>query len=176
MKVKVLSVRNPLSYLICSGIKDVENRSWPTNYRGRVYIHSSGKDGIHPAAEAARETLPCMHALEKAKKGEDGRLIFPDWSPLAENEFGYIDLINKKYLLEYEFMQWLQEAKDERREVMRAQAIVGYVDIVDCTGIKPESPWSQDYSPYYWILRNAVLFDKPILGIPGKLRFFEVEI
>ncbi len=38
----VLSVQNPWSYLICRGLKDVENRSWPTDYRGRLYIHSSG--------------------------------------------------------------------------------------------------------------------------------------
>ena len=38
-----LSVENPLSYLICLGIKDVENRSWTTDYRGRIYIHSCGK-------------------------------------------------------------------------------------------------------------------------------------
>lgn len=38
----VLSVQNPWSELICLGLKDVENRSWPTDYRGRLYIHSSG--------------------------------------------------------------------------------------------------------------------------------------
>jgi adenine-specific DNA-methyltransferase len=38
----VLSVQNPWSDLICRGLKDVENRSWPTDYRGRLYIHSSG--------------------------------------------------------------------------------------------------------------------------------------
>ena len=38
-----LSVSNPTSYLICTGMKTVENRSWTTNYRGRIYIHSSGE-------------------------------------------------------------------------------------------------------------------------------------
>lgn len=38
----VLSVQNPWSDLICRGLKDVENRSWSTDYRGRLYIHSSG--------------------------------------------------------------------------------------------------------------------------------------
>ena len=38
--IKVLSVRQPWAWLICSGIKDVENRSWRTNYRGRLYIHA----------------------------------------------------------------------------------------------------------------------------------------
>ena len=41
--MKTISVKQPWSYLICSGIKDVENRSWKTNVRGRVLIHSSKK-------------------------------------------------------------------------------------------------------------------------------------
>ncbi len=49
----VLSVQNPWSELICLGLKDVENRSWPTDYRGRLYIHSSGSP-MTPA-EAKRE-------------------------------------------------------------------------------------------------------------------------
>ena len=43
MKVKVLTVKQPWAYLICSGIKDIENRTWKTNFRGRIYIHSSAK-------------------------------------------------------------------------------------------------------------------------------------
>lgn len=45
MKHKVLSVKQPWSYLICSGIKDIENRKWkcPQKYIGeRVLIHASG--------------------------------------------------------------------------------------------------------------------------------------
>lgn len=45
MKHKVLSVKQPLGYLICSGIKDIENRTWkcPQKYIGeRVLIHASG--------------------------------------------------------------------------------------------------------------------------------------
>ena len=35
-----LSVQQPWAFLIVSGQKDVENRSWPTNVRGRVLIHA----------------------------------------------------------------------------------------------------------------------------------------
>jgi hypothetical protein len=40
MKVKVLSVKQPWAYLIFHG-KDIENRTWKTNYRGELYIHAS---------------------------------------------------------------------------------------------------------------------------------------
>ncbi len=39
--IKVLSVRQPWAWLICAGYKNVENRSWKTNYRGRLYIHAA---------------------------------------------------------------------------------------------------------------------------------------
>jgi hypothetical protein len=36
----VLTVRQPWASLIVDGIKDVENRSWSTDYRGRLWIHA----------------------------------------------------------------------------------------------------------------------------------------
>ena len=42
---KVLSVKQPFAYLLCAGIKDIENRTWkfPQKYIGeRVLIHASG--------------------------------------------------------------------------------------------------------------------------------------
>jgi len=42
-KYKVLTVRQPYASLLVSGIKDVENRSRRTNYRGTVLIHAGEK-------------------------------------------------------------------------------------------------------------------------------------
>ncbi|MCW7459585.1 ASCH domain-containing protein [Leptospira bandrabouensis] len=39
--MKVLSIQQPYAELIVSGIKDVENRSWPTKFRGEFLIHAS---------------------------------------------------------------------------------------------------------------------------------------
>jgi hypothetical protein len=41
MVIKCLSVKNPWAFAILNLGKDIENRSLPTYYRGRVYIHSS---------------------------------------------------------------------------------------------------------------------------------------
>jgi hypothetical protein len=41
--VKVLSIRQPWAYLIAQGDKDIENRSWPTRYRGPFLVHASSK-------------------------------------------------------------------------------------------------------------------------------------
>ncbi|WP_060873871.1 ASCH domain-containing protein [Myroides odoratus] len=37
---KALSVKQPWAELICLGVKDIENRTWRTRFRGRVYIHA----------------------------------------------------------------------------------------------------------------------------------------
>ena len=34
--MKILSIRQPWASLIVAGVKDVENRTWPMGYRGRV--------------------------------------------------------------------------------------------------------------------------------------------
>jgi hypothetical protein len=41
--MKALSIQNPWAHLIAKGIKDIENRTWSTKYRGRIYIHASAK-------------------------------------------------------------------------------------------------------------------------------------
>lgn len=38
--MKALSIRQPWAWLIVHGHKDVENRTWPTTFRGRFLIHA----------------------------------------------------------------------------------------------------------------------------------------
>ena len=39
-KMKTITVKQPWASLIVEGIKDIENRTWKTNLRGRVLIHA----------------------------------------------------------------------------------------------------------------------------------------
>jgi len=41
--MKALSVKNPWALLVAHGIKPIENRTWRTDFRGRIYIHASQK-------------------------------------------------------------------------------------------------------------------------------------
>jgi hypothetical protein len=38
---KALTIRQPWAWLIVSGQKDIENRTWKTNYRGPLLIHAA---------------------------------------------------------------------------------------------------------------------------------------
>jgi hypothetical protein len=67
----VLSIRQPWAWLICNAGKDIENRSWPTKFRGRVLIHA-GKgmtsDEYEDAGICAADSgisLPPFESLER---------------------------------------------------------------------------------------------------------------
>ena len=73
--MKCLSVKNPISYLICAGVKDIENRTWKTDYRGRLYIHSSGQYAFDLLPDAI---FPKVLKKELKKiEYEDDRAIIP---------------------------------------------------------------------------------------------------
>jgi hypothetical protein len=41
--MKALSIRQPWAWLVVNGIKTVENRTWSTDFRGRVLVHAGQK-------------------------------------------------------------------------------------------------------------------------------------
>jgi len=71
--VWAISIRQPWAWLILNAGKDIENRSWPTKFRGHVLIHSA-KGMTLAEYEDAEETLellrlpiklPMKHELER---------------------------------------------------------------------------------------------------------------
>lgn len=57
--LRCLSVRQPWAWALVMGAKDIENRSWTTDYRGPVVIHaSSNKTVVNDIVRSAREVLP----------------------------------------------------------------------------------------------------------------------
>lgn len=140
---KALSIKQPWASLIAHGIKDIENRTWRTNFRGRIYIHASGQMVKH-------EYIGDIFSKEQLN-----------------------------YLKENNFFEHIKNVK--------LSAIIGEVDIVDCT-INHESIWAEKTPSIYedtpikdrviiynWVLANPVLYDEPILNVKGKLSFWKFE-
>lgn len=69
--MKTLSIRQPWAWLIVNGYKDIENRTWETNLRGRIYIHASKGmtqaeyDDCAALAQNLGVTLPPADQLER---------------------------------------------------------------------------------------------------------------
>ncbi len=75
--MKALSIRQPWAWLVCAGIKDVENRTWPTPVRGRVQVHASlSKASLDKFTLAAilriasnKEAAPLMGEWDRLTRG-----------------------------------------------------------------------------------------------------------
>lgn len=68
--MKALSVRAPWWWFILHGGKDIENRDWPTSFRGTIYLHA-GKFWKQDEVYAdIQEALDCCvpHRSEVASK------------------------------------------------------------------------------------------------------------
>lgn len=69
--MKALSIRQPWAWLIVHGFKPVENRDWPTRYRGPCLIHASKgmtREDYEDACDLAQTqgiTIPAPHELER---------------------------------------------------------------------------------------------------------------
>lgn len=58
---KCITVKQPWASLIVHGIKDIENRTWKTNFRGRVLVHSSMKIADYDFTQPQYQRLGELH-------------------------------------------------------------------------------------------------------------------
>ncbi len=66
--MKAISIRQPWAALIISGEKDIENRTWPTRYRGPLLIHAAQK--VEPAVfDEVAQRFGIRVSLDETKFG-----------------------------------------------------------------------------------------------------------
>ena len=68
-----LSVRQPWAWLLCAGLKDLENRTWHTPFRGRVLIHAGKAWGKKERQDL--ELVRCEFGLGLDVVPEEGQLL-----------------------------------------------------------------------------------------------------
>jgi hypothetical protein len=176
--IKCLSIKNPYSYLICVGLKDVENRTWTTKYRGRLYIHSSGENSSTCYDSALKKLLPVHDELKRRKFDKNDKIINADKLKLIgyddkTDEF-YLKSTNKNHVKEYNLIKKYKNIAESGKAFFKSQAIIGHVDLVDIIQ-NSKSEWAQK-GQYHWIVKNPKLFDKPYLFIKGKLKIFDYDL
>ena len=153
--MKAISVKQPWAYLICSGIKDIENRTWkcPQKYIGqRVLIHAS----------AAK------------MKGIEG-----DY--LNDDQIGYLHC-GKTPLIELHKYYGL---RNRYSAIIGSVEIVDCVINHTSIWAEPSNEIYKDPKIYgdnkidsavwNWVLANPIHFDHPILNVKGKLRFWNSQ-
>lgn len=139
--MRALSVKQPWADLIVSGLKDIENRTWKTNFRGRIYIHASQKY----ASVGFNSVGGLSDLLTKAQLSSVGSSI-------------EMQLVRGRFI---------------------TSAIIGEVDIIDCTqnhtSIWAQKTYSDCPNQWNWVLANPVKYPEPTLNVKGSLSFWEYE-
>lgn len=159
--MKTLCVRQPLSSFIVYGIKTIEKRTWSTNYRGRILIHASGDAYAWPDANFLED-------IETYKKYEDVKDLsaaptkVKNYKKLLEYVFKFYD---QDYVAETN-LKWLKEKVKEKGFALDTKRIVGSVELFDI---------QKTQEGYNWILKDPVVFDKPIINVIGRLRLWNFE-
>ena len=73
--MKAISIRQPWAWLIIEGHKPIENRTWPTNFRGDIQIHAAKGCTVQEYTDAVEFVrsfnptlaagIPPLHQLDK---------------------------------------------------------------------------------------------------------------
>lgn len=164
--MKVLTIQNPYGYLICYGIKDIENRSWKTKYRGSILIHTSSKE--FSDIFYFIDKLPLINFMYNIvyKKNYNIKSEYIDY---INNNF----ILNDKYqnnnsiLSEYKLLKDIYKKYLSNEKLTLGNSIIGNVNIIDVIK-NSNSKWAQE-NLYHWVLDKPTVFEKPILNIKGKL-------
>lgn len=180
MQIKVLSVRNPISYLLCIGQKDIENRTWTTPYRGRLYIHSSGPKDIFGVPDFRADfDYTCMAQFNDCMDHLAGVLDYEKSEFLDRNKkTGGTCPTKRANLAEYERYKILNDMMNRKEDLKqpfwRKAAIIGHVDLVDIVTDADSEHAYEDNN--HWIIKNPVLFNKPVLHVKGKLNLWDYDL
>jgi hypothetical protein len=141
--MKALTVKQPWAYLICADIKDVENRTWKTNFRGRVLIHAGASCDSRCGNLLTLFTMEQWNEMNKMKHLPVKRKIVEEYLDKSAI-IGSVEIVD---------------------------CVGASPDMVDCFGT-PLSVWAEP-NCFLWVLENPILFKKPILNMKGKLSFWE---
>ncbi len=174
--MKTLSVKQPWSTLICTGIKDVENRTWRTEYRGPLLIHASAQEDRGAELFDLCEVLGDMQLCTRDEEND-----LPDASDclyLQNNVMtGRLELrpefmvARQDLVVQYALLRRLLDEPD--RDFFLGGAIIGQVELTDIVMDSP-SRWAESQC-YHWILAKPVLFDNPVTNVRGRLRLWDFK-
>ncbi len=170
--MKALSIKQPWASLIAHGIKDIENRTWATKYRGTIYIHASSKPSFNNL------TLNLTH-------DQIDQMVLGDFCQLDSRSIAYpksaiigtvdiVDCVINHGSIWAEHSPKATSCPECGSSVFVNKNLVGdgYRECRNCG-----QEWWTDIAygkPIYnWVLANPVLFDKPILNVKGKLSLWE---
>lgn len=169
MELACISVPNPLSYLICYGIADVENRGYSTDYRGPLYIHSIGRHAISGMPDLSDYPVAVIHEFDELIQNISEIEQANRYLTIPENGLSVAlkdeDRQSNQAVAEYSLLTDVYESHraDPRKPFFHVQAIIGRVELVDVVK-DSDSRWARSGS-YHWVFENPVIAAQPMLHV-----------
>lgn len=171
---KVLSVRQPYASLICYGIKKAENRTWKTDYRGKLLIHASGDNMSFFNMEA----MPQKFMNTWYDYIEKDEWNYPENAPEnIKNAYKMAKDIWNHYGIAQDdsrpVNEWIKAAVKKHGFFFKSTAIIGEADLVDI--IQDSDDVFAEKGHYHWIFEKPIIYNKPITNVLGRLRLWTFE-
>ncbi|MCT4181824.1 ASCH domain-containing protein [Elizabethkingia anophelis] len=156
--MKALSIKQPWASLITLGIKPIENRTWRTNFRGRIYVHSSmNLPKYHWGLLSPEQYKQAMDSLIDGKLREElhlGAII---------GEVYIVDCVINHPSIWAEKSLVRPNIEDYRNEEG------GNIEL-----FRHNFELYKNSKPIWnWVLANPVMYDEPILNVKGKLSLWD---
>jgi len=144
--MKAITIKNPWAFWICSGLKDIENRTWSTNYRGKVLVHVSSKmediSNILDNYFNDKMYHDLQQNIQWIKKSNYPYNIKDTCGAII----GSVDIVD--CVINYP-SQWAEETY-ETNYGFRKPII------------------------YNWVLKNPILYREPLFNVKGQLKLWDV--
>ncbi len=148
--VPALSIRQPWAWLICAGIKDIENRTWklPEKHKERrILIHASNYKKLM--------NVPPHTFMSDEQIRETLGVQFPSREyHLYSTIIGSVEIV----------------------DCVQNHASIWAEHTVTKVKKKNGIEYNEEVPVYNWILANPIPLKTPVVGIKGKLSFFTPEI
>ncbi len=161
--MKIISVKQPWAYLLCAGIKNIENRTWrlPEKMKGqRVLIQASRKwDGRH------RDMSPLFTKEQWSALNESAQRIIAGGLLPTSAIIGSV--VFTDCVINHPSV-WAEKTEVDCTHPLKCRSW----HTGSCTNGCIHHCGFEKYI-YNWVVSDLILFDKPILNIKGKLNFWE---
>lgn len=169
--MKTLSVKQPWAYLLCSGIKDIENRTWklPEKYKGeRVLIHASAQYELFSSLSQEQVELLKSKGIDKKYLIDKGRYF----TSAVIGSVRFVDcMINHQSIWAEKSMKNLCPLCGRGITNLK----IGRQWCEDCRRVLDKG-LNYDSPIYNWKVEDPKLFEEPILNVKGKLNFWDYDL
>lgn len=155
---------------------------YKTDFRGTVYIYSSGRYSITGMPDFRGLPVPVIHEFNEQMNAIEELARQARYINIPDRGVRIVlkdeEKQDERVIREYDFLArvyaYYRKHPDEAFFV--SNALVGRVDLADITH-HAVSPWAKE-NFFHWVLKNPKLFRHPIRSVrdPGRRGLWEYEL